>query len=99
MATADERELQINPIVASSVQHNTQVTSNIRNLTASLFGIAAGTLGLESYPGFVFYLAGSLLVSLLLFGLKAEGRSGKFFYRPFGELWLGDVFGGRVGSC
>ena len=25
MATADERELQINPIVASSVQHNTQV--------------------------------------------------------------------------
>jgi hypothetical protein len=25
MATVDERELQINPIVATSVQHNTQV--------------------------------------------------------------------------
>ncbi|KAJ4335491.1 hypothetical protein N0V95_008888 [Ascochyta clinopodiicola] len=97
MATVDERELQVNPIVGTSVQHNTQVTSNIRNLTASLFGVAAGTLGLESYPGFIFYLAGSLLVSVLLFALKTEGQAGKYFYRPLGDLWLGDVFGGLSG--
>ncbi|KAH6638460.1 Rab5-interacting protein-domain-containing protein [Boeremia exigua] len=97
MATADERELQINPIVATSLQHNTQVTSNIRNLTASLFGVAAGTLGLESYPGFVFYLVASLAVSVLLFALKAEGQPGKYYYKPLGDMWLGDVFGGLSG--
>jgi hypothetical protein len=74
-----------------------QVTSNIRNLTASLFGVAAGTLGLESYPGFIFYLVGTLLVSVLLFVLKAEGQAGKYFYRPLGDLWMGDVFGGLSG--
>jgi hypothetical protein len=74
-----------------------QVISNIRNLTASLFGVAAGTLGLESYPGFIFYLAGTLLVSILLFALKADGKPGAYFYRPLGDMWLGEVFGGLSG--
>jgi hypothetical protein len=74
-----------------------QVLSNIRNLTASLFGVAAGTLGLESYTGFIFYILASLVVSILLFVLKTEGKPGKFFYRPLGDLWLGDVFGGLSG--
>jgi hypothetical protein len=74
-----------------------QVISNIRNLTASLFGIAAGTLGLESYPGFIFYLAGTLFVSVLLFALKTDGKPGAYFYRPLGDMWLGEVFGGLSG--
>jgi hypothetical protein len=74
-----------------------QVISNIRNLTASLFGVAAGTLGLESYPGFIFYLVGTLLVSILLFALKTDGKPGAYFYRPLGDMWLGDVFGGLSG--
>ena len=73
------------------------MTSNVRNLTASLFGVAAGTLGLESYPGFVFYILASLVVSVLLFAVKAEGRPDKFYYRPLGDMWLGDVFGGLSG--
>jgi len=96
-ALNEERELAIHPIVASSVQHNTQVISNIRSLTASLFGVAAGTLGLESYTGFIFYLLGSLVVSALLFALKTNGKPGAYFYRPLGDLWLGDVFGGLSG--
>lgn len=129
-ALNEERELAIHPIVASSVQHNTQVRtprlqhyhairdklqhqtsfsspqyadiwsqviSNIRNLTASLFGVAAGTLGLESYTGFIFYFVASLVVSVLLFVLKTEGKPGQYFYRPLGDLWLGDVFGGLSG--
>jgi len=93
----DERELAISPIVQSSVQHNTQTISNIRNLTASLFGVAAGTLGLESYPGFIFYLVASLLVSFLIFAFRAEGKPSEYFHRPLGELWLGDVFSGMSG--
>ncbi|OAL44162.1 hypothetical protein IQ07DRAFT_592597 [Pyrenochaeta sp. DS3sAY3a] len=93
----EERELAINPIVASSVQHNSQVVSNIRNLTASLFGVAAGTLGLESYAGFIFYLLGSLVVSVLLFALKTDGKPAEYFYRPIGDLWFGEVFGGLSG--
>ncbi|KAF1911648.1 Rab5-interacting protein-domain-containing protein [Ampelomyces quisqualis] len=96
-ALSEERELAINPIVGTSVQHNNQVISNIRNLTASLFGVAAGTLGLESYPGFIFYLAGTLLVSILLFALKTDGKPSAYFYRPLGDMWVGDVFGGLSG--
>ncbi|KAH7372263.1 Rab5-interacting protein-domain-containing protein [Pyrenochaeta sp. MPI-SDFR-AT-0127] len=96
-ALNEERELAINPVVASSVQHNTQVVSNIRSLTASLFGVAAGTLGLESYAGFIFYLLGSLVVSGLLFALKTDGKPGAYFYKPLGDMWFGDVFGGLMG--
>ncbi|PSN63035.1 hypothetical protein BS50DRAFT_103269 [Corynespora cassiicola Philippines] len=93
----DERELAINPIVATSVQHNTQTVSNIRNLTASLFGVAAGTLGLESYPGFIFYLVGTLIVSALIFAFRTEGKPADYFHRPLGDLWTGDVFSGLSG--
>ncbi|KAI8940300.1 hypothetical protein NX059_003999 [Plenodomus lindquistii] len=96
-ALIEERELAIHPIVATSVQHNTQVVSNIRSLTASLFGVAAGTLGLESYAGFIFYMLASLFVSVLLFSLKTNGKPGAYFYRPLGDMWLGDVFGGLSG--
>ena len=77
------------------VQH--QVISNIRSLTASLFGVAAGTLGLESYAGFIFYLLASLVVSVMIFALKTDGKPGAYFYKPLGDLWLGDVFGGLSG--
>ncbi|KAF2750582.1 hypothetical protein M011DRAFT_416628 [Sporormia fimetaria CBS 119925] len=90
----DERELVINPVVQTSVQHNSQVVSNIRNLTASLFGVAAGTLGLESYPGFAFYLIGTLIVSALIFLVRAEGKPSEYFHRPLGDLWGGEVVGG-----
>jgi len=73
------------------------VVSNIRNLTASLFGVAAGTLGLESYNGFLFYLLGSLFVSVLLFALKTDGKPSAYFYRPLGDMWFGEVFGGLSG--
>ena len=66
-------------------------------MTASLFGVAASTLGLESYPGFIFYLVASSLVSVLLFALKAEAQPAKYYYRPLGDMWLGDVFGGLSG--
>ena len=73
-----------------------QTVSNIRALTASLFGVAAGTLGLESFPGFIFYFLGTAIVSILIFTLKAESRPKGFFYRPFGDLWVGDMFGGLM---
>jgi hypothetical protein len=41
--------------------------NNLSSLTASLFGIAAGILGLESYYGFIFYLVFSLITSGLIY--------------------------------
>ncbi|EON62068.1 hypothetical protein W97_01287 [Coniosporium apollinis CBS 100218] len=90
----DERELAIHPIVQESVQQNARTIANIRNLTASLFGVAAGTLGLESYPGFIFYLLGTLVVSVLILLLRAEGKPKAYFYSPVQNLLLGEVFGG-----
>ncbi|KAI7091225.1 Proliferating cell nuclear [Hortaea werneckii] len=78
----DERELAIHPIVQESVQHNARTISNIRSLTASLFGVAAGTLGLESLPGFIFYMLGTVLVSTLIYLLKTESNPKAYFFRP-----------------
>lgn len=65
-------------------------------MTASLFGVAAGTLGLESLPGFIFYFTGTAIVSLLIFSLKAEQDAKSYFFRPFSDLWAGDMFGGLM---
>ena len=73
-----------------------QTVSNIRALTASLFGVAAGTLGLESWPGFIFYFIGTAIVSFLIQQLKAEGSPKDFFFRPLSDIWTGDMFGGLM---
>ncbi|KAK5124225.1 hypothetical protein LTR85_001928 [Meristemomyces frigidus] len=92
----DERELAIHPIVQESVQHNARTVSNIRALTASLFGVAAGTLGLESFPGFIFYFIGTAIVSGLIYALKADSDPKAYFFRPLADLWAGDMFGGLM---
>ncbi|PNS20423.1 hypothetical protein CAC42_5873 [Sphaceloma murrayae] len=90
----DEKRLQLYPIVQESLNHNARVTSNIRALTASLFGVAAGALGLESYPGFAFFIIGTIVVQVLVLLLRAEGKQEKFFYSPISEFWIGDAFSG-----
>ncbi|KAK3713215.1 hypothetical protein LTR37_008648 [Vermiconidia calcicola] len=92
----DERELATHPVVQESVQHNARTVSNIRAITASLFGVAAGTLGLESFPGFIFYFIGTVIVSVLIFTLKADNNPKAYFFRPTGDLWVGDMFGGLM---
>ena len=73
-----------------------QVLSQIRSLTASLFGIAAGILGLESGAGFVFYFLGTLFVSELVTRVLAAGKPERFFENVWSELALKDVFGGLM---
>ena len=58
--------------------------------------MAAGTLGLESYPGFIFYLLGTALVSALIYALKTESNPKGYFYSPRSDLWIGDMFGGLM---
>jgi hypothetical protein len=73
-----------------------QTVSNIRSLTASLFGVAAGILGLESFPGFLFYALGSLVVSVLIFSLRANAQAKSYFHAPISDMWVGDLFGGLM---
>lgn len=47
-----------------------QTLSNLQGITASLFGITAGILGLESYLGFLFYLLLSAVTVLLFHTLR-----------------------------
>ncbi|KAL8943738.1 MAG: hypothetical protein Q9216_000844, partial [Gyalolechia sp. 2 TL-2023] len=68
--------------------------SNIRSLTASLFGVSAGILGLESYAGFIFYFLGTLFVSGLIYAILAQGRQAEYFRSPVKDLWTGEVVGG-----
>jgi hypothetical protein len=70
-----ERELQISPLVPESIQHNSKTLYNLQSLTASLFGVSAGILGLESYSGFLFYLAFSLLTVFLFYLVRVAPAS------------------------
>ena len=47
-----------------------QALSNLHSLTASLFGVSAGILGLESYYGFLIYFVFSFITTLLFYFLK-----------------------------
>ncbi|KAK2733968.1 hypothetical protein FQN57_001905 [Myotisia sp. PD_48] len=67
--TSQEVSLLINPLVPDSVTHNLRVFSNLHSLTAFLLGVSAGILGLQSTSGFIFYLLGTVFVSLLFHGL------------------------------
>ncbi|KAL2154303.1 hypothetical protein VTH82DRAFT_2979 [Thermothelomyces myriococcoides] len=101
-----ERELQISPIVHESVVHNSKILSNLQTLAASLFGVSAGILGLESYSGFVFYLVFSLLTAVLFYALRVAPTSlaaGKppldtsRYFRGQYEFWAGGLTNGLAG--
>ncbi|KAH8145935.1 uncharacterized protein LAJ45_10077 [Morchella importuna] len=90
---AEERELLLNPVVPENVLHNTKTVTDIRSLTGSLFGVAAGILGLESYWGFIFYLVGSCVVSAFMVALNTGGRPERYF-RGKSEIWTTEVVSG-----
>ncbi|KAK1834809.1 Rab5-interacting protein-domain-containing protein [Podospora conica] len=86
-----EKEYQISPLVPESIQHNSKTLYNLQSLTASLFGVAAGILGLESYSGFLFYLAFTLLTAVLFYALRvAPSSSGSA--SPSGKAGSGGMF-------
>ncbi|PHH91135.1 hypothetical protein CDD83_1564 [Cordyceps sp. RAO-2017] len=101
-----ERDYQLRPVVQDSVIHNSKTLSNLHSIVASLLGVSAGILGLESYHGFLFYLALSTLTTLLFYAIKvapesrAEKRSvfdtGRYFHSAM-DFWTGGIFGGLSG--
>jgi len=97
-----EREMQISPIVQESVIHNSKTLTTLHNLTASLFGVGAGILGLESYPGFLFYLFFTLLTSALVYVFRIQPNVGKDntgdrYFRGSWEFWTGGLVEGLSG--
>ncbi|CAD6504126.1 BgTH12-05863 [Blumeria graminis f. sp. triticale] len=99
-----ERDIQIQPQVPDSIRHNTKTLTNLHHLAASLFGVGAGTLGLESYWGFIFYLIFSLFTSALVYGLRVrpslihEKHSGiQRYFRSGWELWTDGLMDGLAG--
>ncbi|KFX88406.1 hypothetical protein V495_03940 [Pseudogymnoascus sp. VKM F-4514 (FW-929)] len=97
-----ERELQINPLVPDSIVHNTKTLANLHNLIASLLGIAAGILGLESYPGFLFYALLTFITSALVYVFRVrptaatEFDTTRFFVSGW-TLWMGGLIDGLSG--
>ncbi|KAK4043685.1 hypothetical protein C8A01DRAFT_12800 [Parachaetomium inaequale] len=105
-----ERELQISPVVQESLMHNSRTLNNLQSLTASLFGISAGVLGLESYAGFLYYVALSLLTAVLFYVVRvaptslASGGKGKKapldtsrYFRGAYDFWAGGLMNGFAG--
>ncbi|RYC60477.1 hypothetical protein CHU98_g5743 [Xylaria longipes] len=57
--------------------------SNLQNLTASIFGAAAGILGLESYSGFLFYFVFTVLTTALFYAIRVAPTSLKAGHSMF----------------
>ncbi|KAK4205373.1 Rab5-interacting protein-domain-containing protein [Triangularia verruculosa] len=110
MPSQQELDLQISPLVQESLAHNSRTLHNLQSLTASLFGISAGILGLESYSGFLFYLVFSLLTTALFYLLRIAptalsspasptskaGVLGRYFRSPL-DFWTAGVTNGLAG--
>ncbi|KAL1883116.1 hypothetical protein VTK73DRAFT_9483 [Phialemonium thermophilum] len=103
---SSERDLQILPIVQESVIHNSKTLYNFQSLTASLFGVAAGILGLESYHGFLFYVIMTLLTSTVFYLVRIAPTSlhsskslvdTSAYFRSSFEFWTGGLFSGLAG--
>ncbi|KAK0383116.1 hypothetical protein NLU13_9029 [Sarocladium strictum] len=101
-----EREYQITPVVPETIMHNTKALANVHSLSASLFGVTTGILGLESYHGFLVYLLLSFITATLYYVLKiapdslAEGRkpldTGRYYRNAF-EFWTSGALNGVSG--
>ena len=92
----------------TNILPRSQTLTTLHNLTASLFGVGAGILGLESYLGVVFYLIFSLITSALVYAFRVrpvfiqDSQSpGRFsvgrYFRSSIELWTGGLFEGLSG--
>ncbi|APA13753.1 hypothetical protein SS1G_07551 [Sclerotinia sclerotiorum 1980 UF-70] len=97
-----EREMQISPIVQESVMHNMKTLATLHNLTASLFGIAAGILGLESYPGFLFYIFFTLFTTTFVYVFRiaphmSKDTMGNRYFRGAWEFWTSGLVEGLSG--
>ena len=83
-----------------------QTLSNLQGLTASLYGVAAGILGLESYSGFLFYFVFSLITTGLFYTMRIAPTSvsaglpvldtSRYFRGPL-DFWTGGLMGGLPG--
>ncbi|KEZ44308.1 Duf786 family protein [Scedosporium apiospermum] len=91
--SAVEREYQISPIVTDSVVHNTKTLSNFQSLTASLFGVTAGILGLESYSGFLFYFIFTVIGILFfhIFRIAPNARAAGLSFFDTSEYFKGPL--------
>ncbi|EPS45086.1 hypothetical protein H072_878 [Dactylellina haptotyla CBS 200.50] len=94
---AEERDLQLNPIVPENVVANSKTIIDLHSLSSSLLGIAAGILGLESYSGFLFYLLGTLFVSFLIITFPMGGKPNTYVRGGWKDVVLADVTGGVMG--
>lgn len=101
-----EQENQIDPMVQDAVIRNNKTVSNLHSLTASLYGVTAGILGLESYNGFLLYLALSAVTTVLFYVFHvapAALREGKplgdtsTYFRGALDFWTAGVVSGLSG--
>ncbi|KAF9437300.1 ER membrane complex subunit 6 [Entomortierella beljakovae] len=90
---------QINPedalYVDMFIAKNSQIVTFMRSSYSAILGVAAGTLGLTNWSGFIFYFVGSAFLSLLILIIKTKASPGVYFRSPTGALTEG-IFGGLL---
>lgn len=91
--SAAQLEQDIDPLVPENVLHNEKLIAFVRNMTSPIFGVVAGTLGLTSYSGFLFYALSSLYVSGLMVVVLTRGRP-ENYVRPAWSIWGSQIVTG-----
>ncbi|KAG0055872.1 ER membrane complex subunit 6 [Gryganskiella cystojenkinii] len=90
---------QINPddalYVDMYIAKNSQTVTFIRSSFSAILGLAAGTMGLTNWSGFIFYFLGSAFLSLLIFLVKAKANPAPYFRQPT-DVFTEGILGGML---
>jgi hypothetical protein len=75
--------------VATYLAQNQNIITRCRSLFSAISGSAAGILGLTGLSGFYFYIITSIIMSILLWTLKANGQPTRYFRSTRQVIWDG----------
>jgi hypothetical protein len=74
-----------------SIQANTKTLQYVQDFTSLMFGTLAGILQLESSHGFIFFIASSLLTSVLYLVVVVGGNGREFYESPLKNVFFDNL--------
>lgn len=92
MSTSSDAEKRFSDIQsAESIKYNEKQLHYLRDLTSLVSGISVGVLGIESFQGFLVFLASFIIIGLLYIAWVCQFQPGNYYVSPIKSIFL-DLF-------